>query len=67
MELKQPSCQHEDEYHIVMLGESERVTGKKARGLQMEEIGCKGQVFFISLSSGRRKQTTSVRFVFPSL
>ena len=30
-------------------------------------IGCKCQTFFISLSSGRRKQTTSVRFLFPSL
>ena len=25
---------------------SERVTGRKARGLQMEEIGCKCQTFF---------------------
>ena len=24
----------------------ERVTGRKARGLQMEEIGCKCQTFF---------------------
>ena len=40
----------------------ERVTGRKARGLQMEEIGCKCQTFLISLLSSRRKQTTSVRF-----
>ena len=46
---------------------SERVKGRKARGLQMEEIGCKCQMFFISLISGRRKQTTSVIFFFPSL
>ena len=37
---------------------SERVTGRKARGLQMEEIGCKCQTF-LSLLSGRRKQTGS--------
>ena len=36
----------------------ERVTSMKARGLQMEEIGCKCQTFFISLLSGRRKQTS---------
>ena len=36
----------------------ERVTGRKARGLQMEEIGCKCQTF-LSLLSGRRKQTGS--------
>ena len=28
----------------------ERVTGRKARGLQMEEIGCKCQTFFLSRS-----------------
>ena len=51
----------------------ERVTGRKARGLQMEEIsdirGCKCQTFFISPLNGRRKQTTIrflVRFFFPS-
>ena len=49
----------------------ERVTGRKARGLQMEEIsdirGCKCQTFFISPLNSRRKQTTSrflVRFFF---
>ena len=41
----------------------ERVTGRKARNLQMEEIGCKSQIVFISLLSSRRKQTTSVRFL----
>ena len=40
----------------------ERVTSRKARGLQMEEIGCKCQTFFISLSSGRRKQTSVTLF-----
>ena len=39
---------------------SERVTGRKARGLQMEERGCKCQTFFTSLLSGRRKQTAAV-------
>ena len=33
----------------------ERVTGRKAGGLQMERIGCKCQTFFLSLLSGRRK------------
>ena len=42
----------------------ERVTGRKIRGPQTEEIGCKCQTFFLSLLSGRRKQTTSVKF-FP--
>ena len=46
--------------------DTERVTGRKARGLQMEEIGCKCPTFFISLLSGRRKETTSVIF-FPLL
>jgi len=35
----------------------ERVTGRKARGLQTEEIGRKCQTFFISPLSGGRKQT----------
>ena len=38
---------------------TERVTGRKARGLQMEEIGCKYQTFFSVLSS-RRKQTSDM-------
>ena len=46
----------------------ERVTGRKARGLQTEEIsdirGCKCQTFFLSPLNGRRKQTTNVRFIF---
>jgi len=42
----------------------ERVTGRKARGLQTEEIGCKCQTF-LSLLSGRRKQTSDI--FFPSL
>ena len=38
--------------------DTERVTGRKARGLQMEEIGFKCQkFFFVSLLSGRRKQS----------
>ena len=35
----------------------ERVTGRKSRGLQMEEIACKCHTF-LSLLSGRRKQTS---------
>ena len=39
----------------------ERVTGRKARDLQMEEIACKCQTF-LSLLSGRRKQTSDIFF-----
>ena len=40
-----------------------RVTGRKARDLQMEEIGCKCQTFFFNLPlKQQEKQTTSVRF-----
>ena len=46
-------------FHII-----EWVTGRKARGLQTEEIGCKYQTFLISLLSGRRKQTTMLD-IFP--
>ena len=42
----------------------ERVTGRKARGLQKEEIGCKCQTLFISVLSGGRKQT-SVKIFSP--
>ena len=41
---------------------TERVTGRKARGLQTEERGCKCQTFF-SLLSGRRKQTSDMSFL----
>ena len=37
----------------------ERVTGRKARGLQMEEIACKCQTFLFLLS-GRRKQSSDI-------
>ena len=40
-------------------GGDERVTGRKARGLQMEEIACKCQIF-LSLLSGKRKQTSDI-------
>ena len=53
------------QWTITFMVKFERVTGRKARGPQTEEISCKGQTFFISLISGRRKQTTSVRFFFP--
>ena len=39
----------------------ERVTGRMARGLQREEIACKCQTF-LSLLSGRRKQTSNIFF-----
>ena len=39
-----------------------RVTGRKARGLQTEEIACKCQTF-LSLLSGRRKQTSEFFFL----
>ena len=57
---------HSDFFHIlaVVMVAIERVTGRKARGLQKEEIACKCQTFFLSLSSSRRKQTTNVIF-FP--
>ena len=43
-------------------GGNERVTGRKARGLQMEEIACMCQTF-LSLLSGRRKQTNNIFFL----
>jgi len=46
-----------------------RVTGRKARGSQAEEVDCKGQPLFslspLSLLIGRRKQTARVRHFFP--
>ena len=39
--------------------EAERVKGRKARGLQMEEIGYKCQIF-LSLLRGRRKQISNI-------
>ena len=42
----------------------EGVTGRKARGLQTEEIACNCQTF-LSLLSGRKKQTSDI--FFPSL
>ena len=46
-------------YTITLILHGERVTGRKARGLQIEEIACKCQTFF-SLLSGRRKQTSNI-------
>ena len=40
----------------------ERVTGRKARGLQTEEIACECQTF-LSLLRGRRKQTSDIFFL----
>ena len=38
---------------------TERVTGRKARGLQVEKRGCRCQTF-LSLLSGRKKQTSDM-------
>ena len=43
----------------VWLLATERVTGRKARGLQTEETGCKC-LTFLSLLSGRKKQTSDI-------
>ena len=40
----------------------EKVTGRKPRGLQIEEIACKCQTF-LSLLSSRRKQTSNIFFL----
>ena len=46
----------------------ERVTGRKARGLQAEEIGCKSQTFFsLSSAAGGNQLQASDFFFFPSL
>ena len=42
---------------------NEGLTGRKARGLQMEEVGCNCQTF-LSLLSSRRKQTNDIFFSF---
>ena len=41
---------------------TEKVTDRKARGLQTEDIGCKCQTFFIFLLSSRRKQASVMYF-----
>ena len=43
----------------------ERVTGRKARGPQAEEIGCKCQTFFLSLKL--QEETNKCRIFFPLL
>ena len=42
---------------MASLKSNERVIGRKARGLQTEEIGCKRQRFFFYLSLKRQKET----------
>ena len=42
---------------------TERVTGRKARGLQMEERGCKCQTFLSLLSSRRKKKEVSLKML----
>ena len=46
----------------ILLHDVERVTGRKARGLQREEVGCKCQTF-LSLLSSKRKQTSDIFFL----
>ena len=48
---------------------SERVTGRKARGPQVEEIDCKWQTFILLSSQAAGRNTASGRrlLVFPSL
>ena len=48
---------------------SERITGRKARGLQVEEIDCKWQTFILLSSQAAGRNTASGRrlLVFPSL
>ena len=53
------SRRRKNKLFTVFVDQNERVTGRKARGLQMEEIGCKYQTFFSVLSS-RRKQTSDM-------
>ena len=48
------------------IDENEGVTGRKARGLQMEEIAGKCQTF-LSLLSGRRKQTRYFFLLYTNL
>ena len=76
-----PPCFHKEGSHFILYEDwvlewlqlaflsFERITGRKAIGLQMEEMGCKVKgcfTFFISLLRGRRKQT-NVTFFPPSL
>ena len=48
---------------VDMTGDGERVTGRKARGLQTEEIGCKCQTFL----SLKQQEKTDQRYFFSSL
>ena len=57
-------CSHEIKRRLLLIRKvvtnlDEKVTGRKARGLQTEEIGCKCRTF-LSLLSGRRKQTSDI-------
>ena len=56
------SRRRKNKLFTVFVDQNERVIGRKARGLQMEEIACKCQTFF-SLLSGRRKQTRNIFFL----
>ena len=51
----------------IILCVTERVTGRKPRGLQRRKQAASVKTFFIFLLRSRRKQTTSVKCFFPSL
>ena len=55
-------CRRENIAKYILIDSSESVTGRKARDLQTEEIGCKCETF-LSLLRGRRKQTSDIFFL----
>ena len=52
---------------MVCAAAAERVTGRKARGLQMEEIGCKCQTFLSLLSTGGNKRNIFFFLLYTNL
>ena len=50
LQVQDAYCYH---FELTVNWVTERVTGRKARGLQTEEIGYKCQTFFLSLLSGQ--------------
>ena len=57
------SRRRKNKLFTVFVDQNERLTGRKARGLQIEEIASKRQTF-LSLLSGRRTQTSNSFFPF---
>ena len=55
------SRRRKNKLFTVSVDQNERLTGRKARGLQIEEIASKRQTF-LSLLSGRRTQTSNIFF-----